>query len=397
MTRKITYRPGAAHLGTADDDAPRGADPAAIENAGPDQLVARALVSQRDPVAFVYFGLGVSPAEEERDLRWRQVAARLRASGAPAEVIAVVGSRVAAAPPAPAMLAVFASPDGVVLHEALLAGATFADRAGFDAPAAVTPLLAWAQDRPPYVLVVTDRAGADLTASAGGGGLARTQSVVGPDDEIERNAPGGCSQSRYQHRAEDSWRHNAGRVAAELQQQSAAVRAQVLVLAGDVRAVQLLSERLPSLSDLLIVHLAGGRAIDGSQSERDDHLDRLLREAAARQTARLLAYFHAHLDSAGLSVEGPAETIAALAAGRVAVLLVEDKPDDARTAWFGPSGSHVFADHATAALSDGPISSGRLVDVATWAALMSAARVRVIPTGTPGAPLGGIGALCRYH
>jgi hypothetical protein len=204
-------------------------------------------------------------------------------------------------------------------------------------------------------------------------------------------------QPRYPHRAEDSWRHNAGRVAAELQEQSAALSAQLLVLAGDVRAVQLLSERLPSSSSLLIAHLAGGRASDGSQSGRDDHLARLLREAAARQTARLLAYFHAHLDPAGLSVEGPAETIAALAAGRVAVLLVEDEPDDARAAWFGRSVHEVFADHATAALTDGPISSGRLVDVATRAALISGARVRVIPTGTPGAPVGGVGALCRYH
>ena len=47
-------------------------------------------------------------------------------------------------------------------------------------------------------------------------------------------------------------------------------------------------------------------------------------------------------------------------------------------------------------MSDAPVRSGRLIDVAVRSALLSDAHVRVIPQGTPGQPAGGIGALCRY-
>jgi hypothetical protein len=362
--------------------------------AGADQRVPRALVRPFDSVAYVYARLDVL-GEDERDLRWRTLARSLRDDGAPEEAVAVLGAHLALTQPAPATLAAFAAADGSLLHDERITDHGLTDQAGFAAPAKVVPLLAWAQGRPPYVLVVIDRTGADLTSCPGGDERAHTWSVEGPDDEIERNAPGGWSQPRYQSRAEDSWRNNAERVAEAVVDAVGDVDAQVLVVSGDLRAVQLLTERLPDDPTLLVAFLAGSRAPDGSQAGRANHVEQLLREAAETQTHRLLDYFHAQLWSGGFAVEGRAATIDALAEGRVATLFITDADDDTST-WFGPAATDIYRSHAAAEMSRKPVRCGPLADVAVRSALMADSRVRVIPVGTPGAPVNGIGALCRY-
>ena len=366
--------------------------------AGPRQCGARSIVAPFEAVAYVYLRLAGAPGEAERDLHSRHVAEKLRGRGASETAAAVIAARIAAAPPAYGNLAVFVSQDGSVLHEQVLADADIADHAGCQSPAPVTPLLAWGQDRPGYVLVVTDRAGADITAGGGAGQPDQAWTVVGPDDEIERKrGPGGWSQPSYQRRVEDSWRHNAASVAQQVVTRAAAVDAQVLVLSGDVRAVQLLSERLPNDPALLVRHISGSRAADGSQAGRDSRVEQVLREAAAGQTARLLEELHKQLAPGGLAVEGVADTVDALARGRVATLLVQDTPTDSRTAWFGAGPTDVYPDREAAVVSDAPVRSGRLIDIAVRSALLSGAHVRVIPRGTPGQPADGIGALCRYR
>jgi len=365
--------------------------------AGPDQTAARSIVSPFDPVTYVYVGLSVRADEDERDLRSRSAVEKLLRQGASEQATAAIEARIAAAPPTPAILAAFAATDGTLLHEQVLADAELPDEAGCQSPAPVARLLAWEQNRPPYLLVVTDRTGADITATAGAGQPEQTWTVAGPDDEIERkHGPGGWSQPSYQHRVEDSWRHNATHVAKEVATHAAAVGAQVLVLSGDVRAVQLLSERLPDDPALLVHHITGSRAADGSQATRGRLVEQTLREAAGTQTARLLRALHESLGPGGLAVEDVKDTLDALACGRVATLLVRPFSADSRVAWFGAGPTDVYPDQDAAALSGAPVRSGRLIDVAIRSALLSGARVCVIPQGTPAEPVGGIGALCRY-
>lgn len=358
----------------------------------------RRIVRPFGAVACVYAGLGVLGVQDAA-LRRRHLAEALRADGAPDEVIAVVTGRLAAAGEAPTVLALFVDGDGTVLYEGRLSGVEMPDQASYSAPAQVVPLLAWAQNHPPYLLAVVDRAGAELTASLGGGSPARTWSVTGPDDEIRRNAPGGwagLAQPRYQHRAEDSWKHNAGRVAEQITAHGAHVGTQVLVLSGDVRALQFLSEQLPDEPGLLIRHLAGSRAQDGSQTHRGRQLEQALRDAAVTQTRLLLDQFQAHLEPGGRAVQGVRATVDALAADRVATLLVADPGPSEQTVWFGPGPTDIYLDHEAAQFPGQPVRVGPLVDSAVRAALLADARVRIVPSGTAGSPLEGIGAICRY-
>ncbi len=365
---------------------------------GPDQSALREVVRDPQPVAWVYLGLD-SLGEDERDLRRRTVLERIAADGAPQPAIDAVSIRLQTTSEAPLTLSLFVSADGTVLHSQAVPRDGLPDAAGWTAPPPLVPLLARAQGRPPYVLVVIDRAGAELSSSAGGDALVRTETVEGPDDEIERNAPGGwqgLTQGRYQHRAEDSWMHNARHVAAATVARIAEVGAQVLVVSGDVRAEQLLLESLPPLPGVLIRHINGSRAADGSQAGRRERVEEAIRDAVAEQNRLVLKVLQENLEPGGRGVSGWADTVDALAAGRVAMLLVSEGRGDGRRVWFGAGATDVFRDHEAAALTRRPVQAGGLVDVAVRAALLSGARVRVLPEGTAGAPRDGIGAVCRF-
>ena len=116
------------------------------------------------------------------------------------------------------------------------------------------------------------------------------------------------------------------------------------------------------------------------------------------------------------AVEGAGATLAALARGQVATLVLTGLfLDDRRTAWFGPAPTDVAADRDTLAGLGvpGPVE-GRLVDVAVRAALGTGAEIRVLdpadetrpatdrgathdaPAPPEHAPAEGLGALLRF-
>lgn len=341
----------------------------------PDGPALTAVLRPQGGVASVYVGRVGPQLADEWSARWHALVVRLRRDGAPEPIVDALRERIAQAPESaggPVELALFAADgaDGGLSPVLLMPGSEQPDSAGYGGPAHVVPILNWLQQRPPYVLVVTDRAGADLVVSGGAGRLARTRSVRGPDDEIERNAPGGWSQLRYQHRAEDSWRHNAAAVAHATAAALERTGARLLIVSGDVRAVQLLGERFPAwVHDTVTVrHITGGRSLDGSQHDRPAAVAAAIAAAVADETARMLADFAEHRGPSGLAVQGRPATADALERGRVATLLVT--PDAVRT---------------------------RELDAAVRLALLTGANVRVLPAGTAGAPAEGIGALCRYR
>jgi hypothetical protein len=243
----------------------------------------------------------------------------------------------------------------------------------------VVPLLAWLQNHPAHVVVVTDRTGADLTTVPSGAATGSTSTVVRPDDEIERNAPGGWAQARYQRRAEDSWQHNAKDVAKAVSRALHDVDARLLLVAGDVRAVQLMGEHLAAevRRGVIVRKLPGGRAPDNSENVRHVAIDAAIAEYVATQTAALLEELDTQRRPGGLAVEGVAATLAALAAGRVRMLLVADNASGEGVAWFGPDVLCAQRPPEPAATVAG-VAEGRLVDIAVRAALLTDADIRVV-------------------
>src|SRR5205823_13146585 len=105
-------------------------------------------------------------------------------------------------------------------------------------------VLAWRQAAPPYVTVLADRRGADIVA------VRRERppivlETVGEDYPLRKVQAGGWSHRRYQQRAENTWEHNAKNVATEVTRLAERVDARIVIVAGDVRALEPLRQDLP--------------------------------------------------------------------------------------------------------------------------------------------------------
>jgi peptide subunit release factor 1 (eRF1) len=343
----------------------------------------------------VYFDFTVPP-EENASVRWRSMTDRLVQQGADQATIEILAERVSASVPSRGVLAAFVA-NGDLLLTVEMPGSLQGDFAMCAPLPYVLPLLAWTQDRPPRVLAVVDRTGADITAFPGGGARPTVQSIAGPDDEIERNAPGGWSQMRYQHRAEDSWQHNAARIADALTQILSDLNAHLLLLSGDVRALQYLVRYLPAgvRRGVTIRHVCGSRSHDGSRHEQAVQVEAETNRMAREETRAALRCLAEERSPSGGAVEGVHDTLTALARGRVRTLIVVDDPKDGRTAWFGLGPTVVSDQREALVLAAEPIQRARLADVAVRSAVLTRASVRVVQPGT-NAPTGGIGALCRF-
>jgi hypothetical protein len=360
-----------------------------------------------EPVAAVYLGSAPDVANEYQlawETRWGPLATALREQGADEETVKALEAAVAAPAAARAargsgQVAGFAR-GGEALAVVTLPDLRQRDIARFGAPAHMLPLLHWAQERPPYVLVVTDRTGADIAASIGAGSEPVYSEVEGPDDEIERNAPGGFkAQPRYQRRAEDSWAHNAAAVAEAAASALHRVEGKILVVSGDVRAQQLLMERLPEWvkREVRVKRISGSRGIDGSQKARAELVRGAVREATEDELRALWETFVEERSPHGLAVEGAAQTLNALATGRVATLVVSgDGRANDLAAWFGPAPTEVSPAEAGHPVAP-DAHRGPLVDVTVRAALLTGAHVRVVPPAAGYGPSEGVGGLCRYR
>jgi Bacterial archaeo-eukaryotic release factor family 2 len=363
----------------------------------------------------------VEQAADRVALRWKNLRGSMLAAGVPEGTVAAIDPLVEGSHMAGATLAVIAAVDGPRYaanlpdpppRDTLLRHGALPD---------VVPLLAAAQAAVPHVAVLTDRTGADMAARGVADEAARAERVEGRvTPHLHKPQAGGWSQPRYHHRAEAIWESNAAEVADALARLVDQVRPRFVAAAGDVRALQLLREQAPKrVRELLTV--VGGEL--GSLEAVFAEADKLAAATVEADNRALLDRFATErgqvatgAEGGDRAVEGAAATLAALARGQVATLLLTGLfLDDRRTAWFGPAPTDVAADRD--ALVDlgvpGPVE-GRLVDVAVRAALGTGAEVRVLdpadetrpaegrgtthdaPAPPAHAPGQGLGALLRF-
>ncbi|MGI8792217.1 MAG: Vms1/Ankzf1 family peptidyl-tRNA hydrolase [Acidimicrobiales bacterium] len=259
----------------------------------------------------------------------------------------------------------------------------------------LAPMIEWRQASPPHIVVLIDRVGADIVVFESPESGDFHVEVEGDDDVISKVGPGGWSQRRYQQRAENTWEANAKEVAAELSRIVEKVHARVVVVAGDVRAVQLLRDALPEQVQHLLHEVEGSRSPDGSVDAVASEAVTLVATAVAADTAELLAKFREELGQHDRAANGPEEVASALEGGQVETLLIHDDLDDERTCWIGPEAFHLALDAST--LKDMGVDNPlevRLVDGFLRAAIGTSARVRVVPSAT--VLDGAVGAVLRW-
>jgi hypothetical protein len=358
-----------------------------------------AVLERPGPFATVYLDTdpAIENAAQYSERRWRAQREVLTNEGAPEALLVAIDPVIADAHLHGAGLGVVAASDGSV-HVEHHSQPPARDFGRFSVLPSVVEMIEWRQALVPHVLVLIDRQGADLYATDAAGHDLREAAggAAPPTLPIHKAAPGGWSQRRYQQRAEVAWEKNAADVADDLVRLVDRIRAQLVAVAGDVRARQLLREHLPDRVEQLLHEIDGSRAKDGSDIEIAQETARLVATAAARETVAAIEKFREERGEHDRASSGAEATFAALQEARVEMLLVHDDIEDDRAGWFGerPTDVAVRRDDLETLGIEQP-RQARLVDVAVRAALGTGATVRVVPKH--GGPAESIGAILRWR
>jgi hypothetical protein len=296
--------------------------------------------------------------------RWRAQREAALADGAPAAALAGVDDLVPDAHHGGAALYAIVDADGaplVVEHLTGLASSGAMTRWA-DLPDLV-PLLADRQLRLPHVVVRCDREGADVLAVDADGQVEDTAVKTGDTRGTRHARSVGWQELRGWHRARRHLETSAEGIASAVVDAAAGIGARLVAVAGDDETVAAVVERLQR-GGLDARAVAGGRGRDGSSEQVDAEVLTLVRTVAAEHQVEALQRFKEQLAN-GLAADGDEATLAALAEGRVDVLLVHE----------GSGGDAV-------------------VDGAVRAAMSTSAGIVVVPAHA--GPRSGLGALLRW-
>jgi Bacterial archaeo-eukaryotic release factor family 2 len=232
-------------------------------------------------------------------------------------------------------LAMFAAA-GEVRHAELLSVPPSADSAQFEPLPHLTPLLIDRGEHITWLRVIVDRVGADVQDPA--------HEIIKAEGSrsypVRRPHRGGWSQDHLQRAAENTWQHNAKEVARQVDRRAVSIGAEMIIVAGDVRAAQLLVDELPERwRDSVIQTEAGSRAPGADLS----HVEQVSRQAIADFVARRKSgvidrFRQGNGESAAL---GPGAAVAAFDRHQVDTLLL-DADNIAKTElWIGSDPSQL--------------------------------------------------------
>jgi hypothetical protein len=272
-------------------------------------------------------------ADTEVELRVRGLAEKLTEQGAPEVVVEAVRSRLLEANEGGDVAtlrgrALVVAADGSVVLDQPLIDAPRREVAEYSPAPDLMPIVRQLPGRVPHIVVIADRVGADISVASLVGRPEIEDEVEGDSFQIRKFPGGGWAHHRYQHNAENKWVHNADNVAERIASLVRRLHPRFVLLAGDVRARQILSDRASDLWSELIVSMdEGGRAAGADREPVDQRAAELVAEHEAREEADAVEKIQSAA-AHGLAVTGTAPVVEALRKGQVETLVLADQPDD---------------------------------------------------------------------
>lgn len=271
-------------------------------------------------------------ADTELDLRVRAISEQLAGQGAPEAVVDAVRGRLLEGNDGGEAgtlrgRAVVVDSTGSVVLDQPLADAPAREVAEWGPQPDLLPVLRQLAGRVPHIVVLIDRVGADITFVNLPEREDEQASVEGDTRHIRKFQGGGWAHHRYQHNTENIWIHNVDGVAKQIDSMVQRHAVRFVLVAGDVRARQILTDRAGSWGHLIVSMDEGGRAAGASREPVDAREAELVAEHEARliaDTAEKVAAAAAH----GLSVSGRDRVVEALRKGQVETLVLADDPED---------------------------------------------------------------------
>jgi Bacterial archaeo-eukaryotic release factor family 2 len=313
----------------------------------------RAALTEVGPTVTVWIDdrRGEEGGGHEVQLRWQDLADRLRDLGAPdAEIQALEAA--ATAPtglPDPSSRVVAARNGRVILHEVVPAGTPDGvGQVAFESLPDVEPLVAARRTAVGFVVARIDRAGAEVDVFHALNLPAQERAEVkGTTTYIHKFRGGGWSQLRFERSTEHVWHKNAEEVAQLIHEKATEHGVKLLVLGGDQRARTLVTEALPKEpvgQGYEVVEVEGDvRAPGASEDRLDEAVTRAVEARTTHEVESALDRFRAArapmhdgtvTGTAAVDVD---HTVAAFQQGQVAVLLLDPGPLRSRRLVVGPT------------------------------------------------------------
>ena len=279
-------------------------------------------------------------ADTELELRVRAISEELTTHGAPEPVVQAVRNQLLEANEGGQLAtlrgrALIVAADGAVVLDEALADAPREPVSSWSPDPDLMPVLRQLAGRVPHVVVIADRVGADVLVASGTGQQVETRQVDGDTFHMRKVQVGGWAHNTYMHTAENQWEQNAGQVARELHDVVTRDGSRFVLLAGDVRARQLIADKASQeVGAVLVTMDGGGRAAGADRSVIDARAVELIAENEAAESAQVLE----QIESAAahsLAVTGTGLVVEALRKAQVETLVLADRSDGEQL-WAGP-------------------------------------------------------------
>lgn len=257
--------------------------------------------------------------------RIRSIRDRLDDIGAPNADIEAITDVLAAGTgvPSPSARYLLVRDGRIELDESFSGARLGPERVGHAAVPVVLPLLRHRGADVRYLVVEVDREGADLRLErAARAGAELTQELEGEYDDVQKVRAGDLSQARIQRSAEEMWSRNLDEAADEVDRLVRDRRPAFVALAGDIRARQLLREKLAPATVELVIEVDANTRAEGSDSAA---LDAAIEQAVHdhRRSAVDAIRDRAAADQGSGGAFGTLDVVAALQQAQVDTLLLD--------------------------------------------------------------------------
>ncbi|RKT69768.1 hypothetical protein DFJ66_3006 [Saccharothrix variisporea] len=278
------------------------------------------------PFASVYLDAShdTEDAAKALELRWRGLRDDLARQGADEDTLRAIDAAALEPLTGKSGRALIAA-HGELLLNRPLPRPPASDTARWSRRPHLLPLASLLGPEVPHVVIVADRAGADLHAHSDG--IETNTEVHGETHPLHKVGGGGWAHKRFQNTVEETAQRNAARVAEAAETLVSGLNARLLVLGGEVQARAAIREELSPRCREILVEVEGASLSGGTDDESfDAAVQTLVAQHRYAEEHDVVERFAAESGrEGGLAVQGMEKVVEALREANVAALLVADR------------------------------------------------------------------------
>ena len=280
-------------------------------------------------MAYVDASAGTVDGLEAADVQPDNVRNALAGLGASEDDLEAVAGAIqpATGEPSPISRYVLVRQGEVVINELLPGALLGPEQISTDVVPDLLPLLKHHPDGFAYVVAEVSREEGEIRLHRAGRQAAEeSQHIRGSDENLKKVPVGGWSQGRYQRHTEEIWRRNADQVVEQIDKVVRENNARLLVLAGDIRARQLVADQLSEASKAILSTVDSHTLAAGSDREKfEDEVNSLVAQQWATEQGQLVDRLAEQEGQANPeSATGFGAVVHALQQAQVEVLMFDD-------------------------------------------------------------------------